>query len=161
MPKTSQDTKVLSGKRTCSVQSVDSGFIATQYSRDNSQDGIQNSQTMNLQQQPSPFHLTVSSLSPSPLLGVAGRPLAHPLQRVKQDSRMALWGTKHHHRPESGVLIDEDDDTDTDLEKENVSTKVKYKHIEPYAWLDLQLSWLISIRSVWPLILSVSALLII
>lgn len=128
VPGTSQDTKVLSGRRAFSVQSVDSGFIATQSSR-NSQDGTsygQNSQIVNLQPQPSPYHnvnLSVGSLSPSPFLGVAARPLAHPLQRVKQESGISLWG-KHHHRPESGVLIDEDDDTDTDLENEDVSTKI-------------------------------------
>lgn len=122
----SQDTKVLSGRRAYSVQSVDSGFIASQGSRTNSQDGIsygQNSLNPNLQLQPSPYHnvnLSVGSQTPSlsPLLGVAARPL-HPLQRVKQDS--GIWD-KHHHRPESGVSIDEDDDTDTDVEKENVST---------------------------------------
>ena len=122
-PKTSQDTKDLSGRRA----SVDSGFITTQGSR-NSQDSTsygQNGQTVNLQPQPSLYNLTVGSESPSPRLGVAARTLSRPLQRVKQDSETSLWclGKQHHHQ-ESDVSTDADDDTDTDQEKEDESTKV-------------------------------------
>ena len=132
-PKTSQDTvKGLPGRR-ASVQSVDSGFIATQSSR-NSQDGTsltygQNSQSVILQQQSSLCNLTVGSESPSPRLAIAARALSHPLQRVKQGhSETSLWSLSKHpdHHQESGVSIDEDDDTesDTDLEKEDMTTKV-------------------------------------
>lgn len=128
----SQDTKVLSGKRANSVQSVDSGFIASQSSH-TSQEGTtysQNNLTANLQLQQSPYHnvnLSVRSQTPSfsPLLGVDARPV-HPLQRVKQDCHSGMWD-KHYHHLESGVSIDEDDDTDTDMEKENVSIRIS-KH---------------------------------
>jgi len=54
MPTTSQDTKILSGRRAVSVQSVDSGFIATQ--EGTSLSYSQNSQSANLQPQYSPYH---------------------------------------------------------------------------------------------------------
>ena len=124
IPEASQDTKAqLSGRRTTSMRSIDSGCVTSQGTSNSQESYGLSSQNVTPRPPYSPYHNTNLSVgSQSPLLGIASRSTQSFLRgkRDDKDKGTSLWGERRP-RPESDVSIDDD----TDREDEDTVEKVE------------------------------------